>query len=298
MPVQKLSVIVAAQDADALLKRCLNSLLPQLPAEEMEVVVVTGPVGRRVELEREFPSVRFGANPVTTNVPRLWAQGIEMAQAEIVALTIENCIPAPDWAKGLVSAHAGNPWPAIGGAIEPDSKAGFVDWAVYFCRYSGSMLPFPQRFVDDLAADNVSNKREAIDSVWNVAQEGFWETLIHEAMRKRDGKLLSEPSLVVTFGGGISAGRFLARRYHHGRYFAARRSEGFTTSQRLVCAIGAAIVPLVLLQRMAGRIRRKGRYQLKFVACLPLIACFLTAWAVGEGAGYAAGYSRAGSPVE
>ncbi len=87
------------------------------------------------------------------------------------------------------------------------------------------------------------------------------------------------------------------RRYHHGRYFAARRSEDFNTSQRLARAIGAPLVPLVLLNRMAGRIRRKGRHQLKFLACLPLIAGFLTAWAVGEGTGYAAGYSAA-NPIE
>ncbi|HEY3826958.1 MAG TPA: glycosyltransferase [Bryobacteraceae bacterium] len=294
--MQKLSVVVAAQDAGSLLKRCLASLVSQLPPDEMEVMVVTGPSGSQTELAREFPSVRFTATAVPVNVPKLWAQGIEMARAEIVALTIENCIPAPDWAKVVLAAHA-NPWPAIGGAIEPDPKAGLVDWAIYFCRYSGSMLPFPERFLDDLAADNVSYKRGAIDAVWTVARDGFWETLIHEAMRKRGEKLFSDPSLIVTFGGGISARRFLARRYHHGRYFAARRSEGFTTSQRLARAVGAPLVPLVLLNRMAGRIRRKGRYQLRFLACLPLIACFLTAWAVGEGTGYAAGYST-GNPIE
>ncbi len=155
-----------------MLKRCLASLVPQLPPDEMEVVVVTGPSGSQVELAREFPSVRFADNAVPLNVPRLWALGIEMTRADIVALTIENCIPAPDWAKVILAAHA-SPWPAIGGAIEPDPKAGLVDWAVYFCRYSGSMLPFPQRFLDDLAADNVSYKREAINSVWSVARDGF-----------------------------------------------------------------------------------------------------------------------------
>jgi hypothetical protein len=55
-------------------------------------------------------------------------------------------------------------------------------------------------------------------------------------------------------------------------------------------------VPVVLLRRISGRIFAKGRYKGKFLACLPLIACFLLAWAAGEGMGYLAGYSAAGPP--
>jgi hypothetical protein len=294
-PALQLSVVVAAQDSGDLLRRCLLALTPQLPKSQMEILVVMGDGAPQPAFLREFPQVRALAISRPWNVPRMWTRGIAAAQGAIVALTIENCIPAQDWAAKTLAAHA-NPWTGIGGAIEPDESLSLGDWAVYFCRYSNYMLPFAARFVEDFAADNCSYEREAVQHVTGTDARGFWETLAHREMRRRDEKLYCDPVLVMRFAGGISTGTFLARRYRHGRYFAARRSERFTTSQRLIRALGAPVVPLVLLRRISGRVFAKGRHQGKFLVCLPLIACFLLAWAAGEAMGYLAGYPAAGPP--
>ena len=294
----KLSVIVAAQDASACLRKCLVALTRQSTAEETEIIVPLRTNGHLTALTAEFPSVRFLADSRAGNVPRLWSAGMRVAQGQIVALTIENCIPAPDWAARVMASHTAAAWPAIGGAIEPDPAGSLATWAIYFCRYSNSMLPFPARFLDDLAADNCSYKRDALRAVEPVAANGFWETLVHEDMRRRGEKLFSDPALVVTFSGGISGWRFLCRRYGHGRYFAARRSVDFSFRQRLVRVLGAPVVPLLLLNRIAGRVRRKRRYGGKFLSSLPLIACFLFSWAAGEAVGYAAGYPNSSGPLE
>ena len=294
-PALKLSVVVAAQDGGDLLRRCILALVPQLAESEMEIVVVMADGASPPSFLGDFPQVRALAIPRPWNVPRMWTCGIAAARGAIVALTIENCIPAPDWAAKTLAAHL-NPWAGIGGAIEPDESLGLAGWAVYFCRYSNYLLPFTARFVEDFAADNCSYKREAVQREAGDDPRGFWETLAHEQMRRRDEKLYCDPALIMRFAGGISAGTFLARRFRHGRYFAARRSEKFTASQRLIRALGAPIVPLVLLRRISGRIFARRRYQGKFVVCLPLIACFLLAWAAGEGMGYLTGYPEAGPP--
>jgi hypothetical protein len=125
---------------------------------------------------------------------------------------------------------------------------------VYFSRYSNYMLPFEPRFADDVAADNCSYKREALAAVLPLAKDGFWETFIHQDMRRRGQQLRCVPSPVVVYCGGLSAWRFLRRRFLHGRYFAARRSRDFGSLQRIVRGAGSFAVPWLLLGRIAARV--------------------------------------------
>jgi hypothetical protein len=269
----ELSVVIAAQDAGPNLKRCVDALTPQLPPAELEILVV-GSSGK--------------------NVPQLWSEGIGVAHGKIVALTIENCTPASDWARRMIQAQAG-PWSAIGGAIEIEPGANLVDWAVYFCRYSAYMPPFEPRLAEDPPGDNCSYKSEALGRVRGLMGDGFWETLIHGDMRGRGEQLRLDPSVVVTYCGGLSAWRFFRRRYIHGRYFAGRRSGGMSRPRRWMRGAAFPAVALVLVHRIGRRVWKKRRHRAKFLAALPLICCFLLAWAAGESAGYFRG-SSAGVP--
>ena len=292
----KLSIIIAAQDAGPHLNQCVAAAVTQLPPAEMEILVVDG--SGKPELEqwiRAFPSARLIVGAPQSNVPQLWRAGIEAARGRIVALTIENCVPAPDWARRMLAAHEAD-WAGVGGAIEMAREARLADWAVYFSRYSNYMLPFAPRVLDDLAGDNCSYKCEALDRVQGQTGDGFWETFLHYDMRHRKERLLCDPSPVVTYRGGLTAWRFFRRRYIHGRYFAARRGRAFTLPQRLMRAAGFVAVPPLLLNRMARRVWKNGRHRSKFVAALPLVIAFLLAWACGECVGYTLGPSGTGAP--
>jgi glycosyltransferase involved in cell wall biosynthesis len=295
--VVELSVVIAAQDSGTHLRKCLTALVAQLPRAEMEILVVDGS-GLVHEIEQvvvDFPAARILRRPAESNVPQLWSAGIDAARGKIVALTIENCVPAPDWARLMLDAHKAE-WAGIGGAIEIAPEAGLVDWAVYFSRYSNYIPPFAPRFLDDLAADNCSYKHEALDRVHGLMADGFWETFIHYDMRQRGERLFSEPLPVVTYCGGLSGWRFFRRRYIHGRYFAARRGRDFTLFQRLMRGAGFWIVPPLLLMRTAGRVWSNGRRRAKFLPALPLVIAFLVAWAVGESVGYLRGPSGTKRP--
>jgi hypothetical protein len=289
----KLSVVIAAQDGGPVLGRCIAAFLQQRDAPDMEILVVSP--DRTAEFRAT--GVRYLRADAPVSVPSLWTLGIRATSGDIVALTIENCVPEPHWASRMIEAH-GTECAAAGGAIEPHADAGIADWAIYFCRYSNYMLPFSPQFLDDLAADNCSYKRQALDSVMHLAGDGFWEALIHADMRQAGRKLYCDPAIVVRWAGGISFSRFLSRRFRHARYFAARRSMRFSSSQRIVRAIGAPAVPLLLLNRIATRTRSKGRHLTKFLISLPLILCFLASWAAGEGAGYLAGPPASAAPVD
>ena len=169
----ELSVVVAAEDAGFPLRKCLAALVGQSGLGQAEILVVTG--SRRREagpLVAEFPPARLLRLEGPLNVPALWTAGILAAQGRIVALTMENCVPAPDWAEKMREAH-NQSYAAVGGAMEMNPSGSLMDWAVYFCRYSAYMPPFQPRLLDDLPADNCSYKSAVLGAVRDLMKDGF-----------------------------------------------------------------------------------------------------------------------------
>jgi hypothetical protein len=270
----------------------LTSLCVQLRPGRAEILVAYGSKDKAAcPPQQEFPSVRFLKQPAGTSVPKLWSAGIAAAQGSIVALTIEQCVPEPDWAEQLLRAH-GAEWPAIGGAMDIDPGVRLTDWAVYFCRYSRYIPPFSRQFLNDLPGDNCSYKRAALEGLERQMSEGFWETFVHQAMRARGQQLFSDPGIVVRYCGPFPFWGFLRRRFADARYFSSRRAREVSSLTRISRALGSLAVPGVLLARIGRRVWRNGRYRAKFLAALPLLLGFLVAWASGEGLGYLFGPSE------
>ena len=290
-----LSVVIAVDQTGPALRDCVAGFAAQMAATGGEALLVDAVPGAAcAELAAEFPGVRALRHPAGTSVPRMWQTGIEAARGEVVALTIGQCVPASDWAQRLLDAHT-EPWIAIGGAIEPHAQLGLRDWAVYFCRYSRYGAGDAARTLDDLAGDNCTYKRAALEEYREAMREGFWESLIHARMRAKGIELRWEPGIVVNYLGPLRG--FTRRRFADARYFAARRSREMAVEQRLLRALVFPLVFLMLMARMAGRAWRAGRHRGRFLASLPIIAWYVMVWAVGEATGYLFG-APAQPPVE
>jgi hypothetical protein len=283
-----LSVVVASQEGGSGLHRCLASMHPQLSGRAAEIIVVDGSGGdREAQLRSEFAGVRFLRLPPKTIVPKLWSAGINAAQGRIVALTIEQCVPAADWAERVLRAHTAE-WLVVGGAIDLDPRAGLVDSAVYFCRYTRYMSAFAAEFLDDLPGDNCSYQRSVLQVLREHVADGFWETFLHQAMRRRGDRLLFDPSLVVYYAGPISGFSFLKGRFLHGKYFAARRGRRMKAAQRVLRAAALPLTLITMLLRIGRRVWAGRRYRMRFLFSVPLILLFLLAWCAGESVGYLA----------
>src|SRR5712692_1016468 len=101
-----LSVVVAAQRPSARLEACLGSLRAQVVAARLEVIVAEASSQESwARLRERFPEVRLVKLPAGTGVPSLWHAGISTSRGRIVALTLEQCVPAPNWAAEILRAH-------------------------------------------------------------------------------------------------------------------------------------------------------------------------------------------------
>lgn len=278
----KLSIIIGAIGVPASLAACLAAIERQRRAGEVEVIVVADAAAAVGELAGDVRLVR-AAGPRL--MPELWEIGINDSAGEIVALTTAHFVPRGDWVAQILKAHAA-PHPAIGGAIENSAAAGLADWAVYFCRYSQFMLPFPAAAARDLAGDNAAYKRRALERYREERRAGFWEPLIHAAMMRDGYELRLTPEIVVEHQSSFGVAEFIRQRFWHGRQFGSGRATVMPAWRRLVYLLLSPLIPAALLWRIARRVLARRRHAGKLLLASPILFLFLLGWAAGEASGY------------
>ncbi len=287
----ELSIVVAVTEGGTVLGACLAALEAQISGIAAEVLVIDGTKsGTAASWAPDCGCMRTLQLPAQPEVPVLWQAGIDASRGGIIALLVDSCIPRREWVRQILRTHQAD-CAVIGGAIDLAPRLGTVDSAIYFCRYSRYMPPFAATFLDDLPGNNCSYKRAALMGVQDEWADGFWETFVHRKMCARGDRLLCVPEILVHCVGSASGLSFLRVRFNHGRRFAARRAKDMSRKQRTLRALVFPLIPFVMLMRIAARVWEKRRYHARFLACVPLLLIFLTAWSAGEFLGYLVGYS-------
>lgn len=287
----KLSVVLASHNARSSVAPCLAAVRKQArqSGESLEILVVDNSgdgTARILEKLRadgaDFQWIRAAPDAL---IPQLWQIGISASDGEIVALSTTHCLPADDWIDQILEAHR-QPHAAIGGAIESAPDAGWVQWAICFCRYSAYMLPFAPQLVSDVAADNASYKRQALENCRETWQHGFWEPAIHAQLRQSGETLLKTPAVVVFHQKSFSFAGFLIQRFHHGQQFGRERAARLGSGRRLIYILFSPLIPALFLIRIARQVVTKRRHLAQFCASLPILLLFLLSWSCGELRGY------------
>ncbi len=299
-----LSVVIASVNGFPMIEECLASLGAQNGQTSVEAIVVdaTGEPTARL-IRQRFPWVKLIAVPERLTIPQLRTVGLRHAKGEIVAIIEDHCIADRHWCEALVKAHRDHPeCVAVGGAVENGSCTRLVDWAVFFCEYSTYMLPVPWGTVEDIPGNNASYKRRAFERIANLEDllsRGFWESTLHQELRARGDRFLSDPSVVVYHRKRFGFRYFLSQRYHYSRSYAGRLALDASWPRRVLrSAAAAALLPPLLLGRIGGRVLRKRRHLRELVFAAPLLVIFTAAWAVGEAVGSVLGPGQSLREVE
>jgi len=282
--VPGLSVIIGSTTSSAGLTDCLRALKRQSRDETVEIVVVDNSGSNAAEIIRDYPEVRLILQPPDKLMPELWETGIRQTTGEYVALTTSQFVPDQAWVEQIFIAHRSTD-AAIGGAIENDPNDSLVGWAIYFCRYSSYMLPFPPHKVTDFAGDNATYKRSALVQCSKARQNGFWESFVHELMIKDGLTLRVEPAMIVYHKQSFSFRGFIKQRFQHGRKYANERAARTPFAKTIVYAAAAPILPFLLLGRISRRVVGRRRHLTRLILSLPVLFAFLCSWSIGEAVG-------------
>jgi GT2 family glycosyltransferase len=281
-----LSIVVAAWNGPSMLKQCLDSLKSQSEAAGAEIVVASNfEVG---ETGRQFPHIKHLALSAAATVPELRTAGLNCARGEIVALLEDNCLVDQGWCEAVQQAHL-QPHSIIGGAVENVGNDAALDWAVYFYDYGKYMNPNQAGIVSTLSGNNVSYKRPALASVNDAYQNGFFETFVHEELKKRGYCLWLAPSAIVYHQKRYEARHALAQCFHHARSFAGKRIAEAPLAKRLFFVAGSLLLPVLLPARIAASVIRKGRHNKELLMSFPHLMLLMSSWSLGEFCGYLCG---------
>ncbi len=283
----KLSIVIGANNARTSIRDCLTSLENQKKDQNVEIIVVDNSTDGTTEIiSQQFPNVNLLRAPASDLIPQLWEIGINQSTGNIVAITTAHCVPEKNWIEEILKAHDSSPYPGIGGAIENDKSAGLVEWAIFFCRYSRYMLPFPERTANEIAGDNASYKRWVLDRYKQARRQGFWEPTVHAKLRKDGLQLLIKPTIVVYHKKSFSLLGFIRQRFWHGKQFGKARTVSLSGIKRIIYVLLSPLIPLLFLSRITQQVLTKRKHRGKFLLSLPILILFLLGWSTGELIGY------------
>lgn len=278
-----ISVVVASCRDRGLLDACLKSLEIQCRQHGAEIIVARKHDSAELnQLTETYPFVRFVASPGST-IPRLRAAGLATAQGDIIALTEDHCVFAPDWIAQLSAEFEGDT-DVAGGAMDNAQRQRAIDWAAYFAEYgffaeNGGGRPLEPL----LTGANVAYSRRVVNEVVKWATRGEWENVIHTHLSAQAHSFRFLKTATVYQNQNYHFWAFSRDRFVHGRDYARRRLLD-EANRRWFCFAGSFLLPPVLIMRLAKAVGPHHRWP--FLRVLPITVAFLTAWALGEAAGY------------
>lgn len=296
------SVVIASGAGGEFLFRLLDSLAQQARAEQAEVIVAdrTGDAVRE-RLRQEYPWVQVVPVAAHTDgrrpsVPELRAAAVDVATGELVAVIEEHCRVPADWLRQIRASFQSDD-AAIGGPILDDAWTRRRDWVVYFAEYHNYLPPWTDGPRALLNGANIVYRRSLLVKHRDRLTRGYWEVELHP-MLEREGKLRGLQRLGAHHTGPFDYRYYLRQRYLLARVWGAMQRERGAAARRVFYLLFAPAFPLLLLARIASRVRQSGQYAAQFARTLPLLVPVTIAYVAGEWSGYAFGFGNALEEVE
>ena len=286
----QLSIVIAAWNSDALLRQCLMSLKGQTAKIASEVIVISNFSVSPVEFGSR---IKFLELPETATVPELRSRGIGLSRGKIVALLEDHCILDSKWCQEIRKAHESADV-AIGGPVENASMDHALDWAVYLYDYGKYMLPSEQGAVGALSGLNVSYKRAAMDEISDIYQDGFFETIVNDELKRRGYFLRLWPQAIVYHNKSYELKRAAEHSFHLARSYAARRVFKVSRLTHMLFALFSLLLPVLLPARIVSTTFKKGRNIAPLLRSFPFIVLLMFIWSYGEFCGYLFGEGKSG----
>jgi len=254
--------------------------------KELEIIVANRcPNGVEMVIQRRYPWVTVIEAPTGASIPQLRAMAFRECTGDVIAVLEDHCIVEPDWAGKMLEAHRSQ-YPVIGGSVENAARERLIDWAAFFCEYSQLMNPLPEGETRDIPGNNVGYKRWILDRFRPQIEDGIWDNTLHDHIRKSGIPLYRMPSLRVHHKMSANLWWFITQKFHFARSFSSTRFVNASWLKRARYGAGAALLPVILSQRIFRRVWSTNNHRREFLLSLPILMLLLVSWGAGEAAGY------------
>ena len=286
-------VLVTPTDFDQI-RETVHHLLAQTVLDRMEMIVVAP---SRDALGQEIAELdRFPAHQIVEVGPVKYrgqaaAQGVRVAQAEVVGLVEEHAYPEPGYAEALLRAHEG-PWAGVTPVIRNANPDSVISWVNFYRAYLGLAEPLEAGEVPNVAWHNTAYKRDLLlafgDELGTLLD--YEGDLLH-AMKRQGHRFYLEPDAQTRHQNVELLRSMLNLSYMKGRLGAASRTaaESWPLWKRLLYVAGSPLIPLMYVPHFWDGLRRTRQPAGRLAQTLPFLGLSLGVNAVGEAVGLVRG---------
>jgi hypothetical protein len=222
--------------------------------------------------------------PAEASIFRLWGEAAAASAGAHLAILDIHCPPEPGWLAAVLDRLEADP-EAFHGPVEPAYPASDPRIVGYLVEYVQFHRPI-EPAMPEVAGNNIVFRRALAGPPEALATTGLVKTLVLQRLSRPPERL---EGAVVRHDKPFSAGHYLARRYRHGRCYAAERMRQPGAPLRLLALASTLLLPALRVWRIHRHARRIDALRRAFWRRLPVILAAETAWSVGEGLGYLAG---------
>lgn len=211
-----LSVVIGTTQPWPEARAVLDSVYEQAEAVSAEVVLAIGRDDARPPIEA-YPLLKVIERPGET-IFELRKHAVAQAAGEIVAVTEDHCVVAPDWCARIIAAHAEFPEADVIGGAVTNGACNSVGWAGFLISNEPFLPPLETREREIVTGQaNMSFKRRALWG-WGVGglDDGRYRTQLHE----QGGHLYIDGRIVVSHVQSFPLLDMCVLHFHGGRALA------------------------------------------------------------------------------
>lgn len=299
---QNLTVAIVSYNSAETVGAALASLRHQ-SITGFEIIVVDSSCDGTDQLIREqFPEVRLLTFPQRLYPGAGRNIACEASERIIIAFLDADCIAESDWVERILHAHAPTPGSSphaeegrphepwiIGGSIGTANPKSAIGWGYFFSEFSMWLPAGRARFMRDIPTCTLSLKRAAFERLGPFLETRYCSDTAFNWSASMEGQQpWFDPRIHVRHQNPEKLDRILAKQRRHGETFARLRSEQFrhSTSENIARMLSAPLLPIYLWIRNGWLALQAPGFTGAYLKSSPYTLLSLTAWSVGEAAGY------------
>jgi hypothetical protein len=292
----RLTTIVAVGPLRARALRCVDGLLAQSAADDVEVIVVDIAPEGAPPLEVDQSRVQVIRRPGGG-----WGEtrtiGVRRAAGEFVAFIEDHCVPDREWAAALLRAYE-QPWDAVGYAFTNANPGSYFSEAALITDYGRWADPAIGGAAKYLPSNNVSYRRETLQGLEDELGTVYsLDVNLHEELHRRRLALAIEPGAVVAHENFERPLDLMRANHDFCRLMAANRVDagGWGLPRRALYGAAAPVAaPTLKLARLVASLPGRGLWG-AFARSSPVIVLAFVWAGFGEGIGYLTGRGSDGA---
>lgn len=287
----RLSVVLGTDNMDRV-ATVVDSLAAQTIAKTIEfiLVIVTPPdASIRERIEHQFHSLKIVPVQSMRSLAAARAKGVLAAEAPFVFIAETHAYPDPDLAEKII-AMLSDEWSVVVPGFRNANPDSAVSWAGFLSDYGAWAAGLGAGEIQRGPSHDVAFRRSVLLEFGDRLERALtFGDEMNVTLRARGQRTYFDPSAGIEHVNITGFKSFVRERYLTGVLIGDYRRARWSIPRRLAYALGAPLIPVVVLSRIQKGVREIGRRERLPAGTIPALVLGVIVKAAGEMRGYLVG---------